>query len=346
MVAQLTGLPTTDTLADPTTRRWPGRRRRATIEVERNPTPTTMRVASRAFAYYGQNGPNCGRWVYANTTRCCHYMGYDATDVSLSYHPNHLYSVYAVTDTTGTTVERYAYDSSGRQEIVVDNASFEQPYGFTGRRLDGETGLWYLRARYFDDELGRFTARDLQGRPHVDLDGKQTGIIGHRTPDKQATIGGSQIAHEKMPEAKYASEDAYRDGYSLYGAYFIPNDLDPSGMVRVPWGPGTVTFTGCTPAQLASLAVIPETQPPWWTTPVANGVTYPADGFRGRGWPAGQLFKVGDHCDATVTCVPAGRGAFTTPVSWVCNWCASLIKGTPAITAGGHGSLTPPRPPF
>jgi RHS repeat-associated protein len=35
-----------------------------------------------------------------------------------------------------------------------------QPYGYTGRRYDSETGLWYFRARYFDAELGRFISRD------------------------------------------------------------------------------------------------------------------------------------------------------------------------------------------
>ncbi|MCM8526652.1 MAG: RHS repeat-associated core domain-containing protein, partial [Lentisphaeraceae bacterium] len=34
---------------------------------------------------------------------------------------------------------------------------------FTGRYLDTETGLWYFRARYFSDELGRFISRDPLG---------------------------------------------------------------------------------------------------------------------------------------------------------------------------------------
>lgn len=34
------------------------------------------------------------------------------------------------------------------------------PWTFTGRRLDGETGLMYYRARMFDTGLGRFVGRD------------------------------------------------------------------------------------------------------------------------------------------------------------------------------------------
>jgi len=37
------------------------------------------------------------------------------------------------------------------------------PYRFTGRRLDGETGLSYFRARYIDHALGRFIGRDSHG---------------------------------------------------------------------------------------------------------------------------------------------------------------------------------------
>jgi RHS repeat-associated protein len=37
------------------------------------------------------------------------------------------------------------------------------PFLFTGRRLDPETGLYYFRARYQDPELGRFLQRDPLG---------------------------------------------------------------------------------------------------------------------------------------------------------------------------------------
>jgi RHS repeat-associated protein len=46
----------------------------------------------------------------------------------------------------------HTYDRA--QDIPV------QPYGYTGRRYDSETGLWYFRNRYFDSSLGRFIARD------------------------------------------------------------------------------------------------------------------------------------------------------------------------------------------
>jgi RHS repeat-associated protein len=43
---------------------------------------------------------------------------------------------------------------------VRTTSSYGNPYLYTGRRLDDETGLYYYRARYYDVELGRFLGRD------------------------------------------------------------------------------------------------------------------------------------------------------------------------------------------
>jgi RHS repeat-associated protein len=36
----------------------------------------------------------------------------------------------------------------------------KQPYGFTGREWDSETGLYFYRARYYDPQMGRFISKD------------------------------------------------------------------------------------------------------------------------------------------------------------------------------------------
>jgi len=60
---------------------------------------------------------------------------------------------------------RYAPKPQGRQqrENLWSQRTTLQPYGYTGRRYDNETDLWYFRARYFDDQLGRFISRDPLG---------------------------------------------------------------------------------------------------------------------------------------------------------------------------------------
>jgi RHS repeat-associated protein len=93
------------------------------------------------------------------------------------YHQNALWSVVAITDfDDANVVERYAYDAYGFVSVtdgtgasVPSNAwdtphsAIENPYLFTGRRLDEEAGLYYYRARYYDSGKGRFLQRDPKG---------------------------------------------------------------------------------------------------------------------------------------------------------------------------------------
>jgi RHS repeat-associated protein len=92
------------------------------------------------------------------------------------YHKNAHWSVVAVTDAAANVVERYAYsdygsvsvtDEAGTPVVENDYAGFQtahsiigNPYMFTGRRWDEESGLYYYRARFYDCEKGRFLQRD------------------------------------------------------------------------------------------------------------------------------------------------------------------------------------------
>ncbi|MDD3145060.1 MAG: hypothetical protein PHV23_03020 [Candidatus Gracilibacteria bacterium] len=75
------------------------------------------------------------------------------------YHKNHLGSVEGITDSSGNIVVSYDYDSFGNFEITsgADNGNTRL---YTGREHDSEIGLYYLRARYYNSELGRFISRD------------------------------------------------------------------------------------------------------------------------------------------------------------------------------------------
>jgi RHS repeat-associated protein len=81
------------------------------------------------------------------------------------YHYDGLGSVVALSG-AGDIVERYTYDVFGEPTIydgndsVISESSFGNPYMFTGRRYDTETGLYYYRARYYEAKLGRFLQTD------------------------------------------------------------------------------------------------------------------------------------------------------------------------------------------
>jgi RHS repeat-associated protein len=98
------------------------------------------------------------------------------------YHQNALWSVEAVTNSTGSPVERYDYCGGNTLQcgdpygsVSITDGSFNpipanswgtphsaigNPWMFTGRQFDEETGLYYYRARNYDSFKGRFLQRD------------------------------------------------------------------------------------------------------------------------------------------------------------------------------------------
>jgi RHS repeat-associated protein len=81
---------------------------------------------------------------------------------SFYYHGDALGSITEITSQSGAVVQRYAYSSFGKIESQLD-PNFVQPYTFTARELDTETGLYYFRARFYDSAIGRFTSEDPNG---------------------------------------------------------------------------------------------------------------------------------------------------------------------------------------
>jgi len=116
-------------------------------------------------------------------------------------HANHLYSVAALTDSTGAVTERYRYDAYGKQTItsavgaMLARSSVNWNRGYTGYIADQETSLLYARSRMYSSFLGRFASRDSERRHPILV----------------------------------FSQDGYRDGFSLYFAYFAINHIDPLG---------------------------------------------------------------------------------------------------------------------
>jgi RHS repeat-associated protein len=76
------------------------------------------------------------------------------------YHTNHRGDVLAVTNTENDIVARYRYDAWGN--ILEMSGPFAKlnPYRYASYRYDDETGLYYLMARYYDPQHGRFISKD------------------------------------------------------------------------------------------------------------------------------------------------------------------------------------------
>ena len=84
------------------------------------------------------------------------------------YHLNALGSVVAISDMTEDVVAEYSYAPYGATVISVSGTPqaadpLGQAFGFTGRWIDAETGLYYYRSRHYSPKLGRFLQRDPTG---------------------------------------------------------------------------------------------------------------------------------------------------------------------------------------
>lgn len=76
------------------------------------------------------------------------------------YHPDRQGSVIAMANASGARVERYTYAPYGVESgLTVTN----QPYRYTARRYDPETGLFHYRARMYAPGIGRFLQTDPVG---------------------------------------------------------------------------------------------------------------------------------------------------------------------------------------
>lgn len=74
------------------------------------------------------------------------------------YHQDGLGSVTDLTDSSGATAKSYSYDAYGT--LIDQTGTVEQPYTYTGREFDVESGLYYYRARYYDSATGRWLQKD------------------------------------------------------------------------------------------------------------------------------------------------------------------------------------------
>jgi RHS repeat-associated protein len=83
----------------------------------------------------------------------------EESDGSLRFHHvDGLGSVRLLTDSAGYVTDRFSYDGYGKQK-AREGSSYSSRR-FRGEEYDNDTGLYYLRARYYDPETGRFLTGD------------------------------------------------------------------------------------------------------------------------------------------------------------------------------------------
>jgi RHS repeat-associated protein len=77
------------------------------------------------------------------------------------YQADGLGSITSMTDSTGNLAATYVYDSFGN--LTASTGTITNPFQYTGREFDSESGFYFYRARYYDPVPGRFASSDPVG---------------------------------------------------------------------------------------------------------------------------------------------------------------------------------------
>ena len=67
-------------------------------------------------------------------------------------------SVTSLSNSAGALASTYTYDGYGN--LTASTGTLTNPFRYTGREFDSETGLYFYRARYLDPATGRFITED------------------------------------------------------------------------------------------------------------------------------------------------------------------------------------------
>ncbi|MFA4814792.1 MAG: RHS repeat-associated core domain-containing protein, partial [Candidatus Gracilibacteria bacterium] len=78
------------------------------------------------------------------------------------YTQDHLGGTALATDDSGTVVQLYDYYPYGSELLNTRPTGADVPseHSFTDKELDGDLGLYYFEARWYDSEIGRFSGQD------------------------------------------------------------------------------------------------------------------------------------------------------------------------------------------
>ena len=86
-----------------------------------------------------------------------------------------LMSITGLVDANGTAVVNYRYDSWGMLTGITGSMAGtlgkDNPYRFKGYYYDEETGMYYLKSRYYQPEICRFVSADVYITTELNMNG-------------------------------------------------------------------------------------------------------------------------------------------------------------------------------
>jgi len=135
----------------------------------------------------------------------------ERSGATYTYLRDALGSVTEVTDSGGTLIERYEYDVFGAPRIFdsagnpLSASAIGNPYLFTGRRYDPESGNYDYRARVYRPAIGRFLQMDPAGY----VDGMNLYAYVNNSPVDLVDPSGQKSTAQLACEARARSMALY-----------------------------------------------------------------------------------------------------------------------------------------
>ncbi len=155
------------------------------------------------------------------------------------YHSSTIYSIFALSNTDESVVERYRHTAYGKTTVLDADGSDDadglsdvaNPYLFQSRRWESAAGIMQFRRREYAPGLGRFLQRDpltlSVGSRRQAMEG--TGELGEPV---QVALPPQIRGHEALVDAQWLSESSIAIGLTNYG--IVALDL-PTGETQVLW---------------------------------------------------------------------------------------------------------------
>ena len=155
----------------------------------------------------------------------------------------------AVTQNSQNTVTSYTYDAYGNEDNA--SATDTNPFRYSGEYYDAETGFIYLRARYYDPSIGRFTAED------PIRDGTNWYVYCYNNPVKYVDPWGLEAMLDQYIRTNYAGQRNIAIAIqrpvanSRVAGVIINNKLEHGhSFIRVDDGSGNVRYLGFRAAEI------------------------------------------------------------------------------------------------
>ncbi|MDP2212049.1 MAG: RHS repeat-associated core domain-containing protein [Candidatus Aquicultor sp.] len=141
-------------------------------------------------------------------------------------HTNHRGDILAITDANQNKVATYSYGPWG--ELLGQTGSFDQPFRYAGYYFDSETGVYYLKSRYYSPELGRFLTKDTF--PGLNADPQSLNLYAYCVGNPIVNVDWDGFFHYKV--------------YKKYWMFYLTDADCRKVGAALKGGAATATFAG------------------------------------------------------------------------------------------------------